>query len=98
MRMLVAAPLVLCLACAAVPPEVGPAVPDAGDYRCNVEPLSELIGRPASQDLGAEALRLSHSRVLRWIRPGDVVTMDYSESRLNIHLDGQGRVERFNCG
>jgi hypothetical protein len=24
--------------------------------------------------------------------------MDYSESRLNIHLDGQGRVERFNCG
>ena len=48
--------------------------------------------------LDAEALRLSGARRLRWIRPGDMVTMDYSPQRLNIHLDGAGRIERFTCG
>jgi hypothetical protein len=91
--------VLLAMACAAVPPEDPVNVaPGGGDYRCNATPLADLVGRPASQELGAEALRRSGSGTLRWIRPGDVVTMDYSESRLNIHLDGQGRVERFNCG
>jgi len=97
MKMFLAALVVLPMACAAVPPEDAVTL-EPGDYRCNAEPLAELVGRPASVELGAEALRRSGSRTLRWIRPADVVTMDYSESRLNIHLDGQGRVERFNCG
>ena len=98
MRGLLAAPLLLTLACAAVSPEGDTVEAGPGDFHCNAASLADLIGRAASQDLGAEALRRSGSRTLRWIRPGDVVTMDYSESRLNIHLDGQGRVERFNCG
>jgi hypothetical protein len=27
-----------------------------------------------------------------------MVTMDYREGRLNIHLDGRNQVERFACG
>ena len=98
MRIFLAAPVLLTMACAAVPPDDSAVEPGGGSYRCNAEPLADLVGRPASQELGAEALRRSGARSLRWIRPGDMVTMDYSESRLNIHLDGQGRVERFNCG
>ena len=98
MKILLAAPLLVGMACAAVPPEEDSTAAGAAGYHCSAELLADLIGRPATQELGAEALRRSHSRSLRWIRPGDVVTMDYSESRLNIHLDGQGRVERFNCG
>lgn len=65
---------------------------------CKTEATRPLVGRPATQALGAEALRLSGVRELRWIRPGDMVTMDYRTDRLNIHLDGQGRVQRIDCG
>ena len=65
---------------------------------CNVEGLGDLVGREATTELGAEAMRRSGSARLRWIQPGDVITMDYSESRLNIYLDSRNRVDRFICG
>jgi len=65
---------------------------------CDAEAAAALVGRPATAELGAEALRLAGARRLRWIRPGDMVTMDYSPQRLNIHLDARGRVERLACG
>ena len=65
---------------------------------CRAEAGSALVGRPAAAGLGAEALRLTGARRLRWIRPGDAVTMDYSPERLNLHLDAEGRVERLACG
>jgi hypothetical protein len=73
-------------------------VPDQSLGACRAEGLNALVGRPATAELGAEAMRRSGATRLRWIRPGDMVTMDYSESRLNIHLDSQNRVERFACG
>ncbi len=60
--------------------------------------LGPLVGRARSEALGAEAQRLSGAGRLRWIRPGDAVTMDYRTDRLNIHLDAQDRVEHFSCG
>ena len=89
--------LMTTIGCAAVPPDQE--VPDPGTgYTCNTEDLGDLVGRAASSELGTEALRRSGSRGLRWIRPGDAVTMDYRQDRLNIHLDGRNRVERFACG
>ena len=97
MRMIAAA-LLAATACAAVPPDDGVHGVDESGHRCNPLRLGDLIGRPATQALGAEVLPLSDARALRWIRPGDSVTMDYRPDRLNIHLDAQGRVERFACG
>lgn len=68
------------------------------DATCRAEAGAGLVGRPANAELGAEALRLTGAARLRWIRPGDMVTMDYSPSRLNLHLDADGRVERLACG
>ena len=82
----------LLTACTTVEPSPSP----RGE--CNAAPLADLVGRPSSAELGAEALRRSGASRLRWIRPGDVVTMDYSPQRLNIHLDSQGRVDHFACG
>ena len=87
----------MTMACAAVPPDQE--VPDPGSgYSCSAAGLGDLVGRTASSELGAEALRRSGSRGLRWIRPGDAVTMDYRQDRLNIHLDERNRVQRFACG
>ena len=98
MRILLAALLPVTMACAAMPAEDEAEPVGGSDHRCDASTLGNLVGRDATQALGAEALRRSGARVLRWIRPGDVVTMDYSEQRLNIHLDARGRVERFACG
>ncbi len=35
---------------------------------------------------------------LRVIHPGQVVTMDYSEERLNIEVDAQNRITRIHVG
>jgi hypothetical protein len=93
--------LVMTMACAPVPPAEGqgeppPRVEGAGE--CDAAGLGDLVGRPATTELGAEALRRSRARTLRWIRPGDMVTMDYRSDRLNIRLDAQHRVEAFSCG
>ena len=65
---------------------------------CNAAPAKHLVGRPATAELGAEALRVTGSGNLRWIRPGDIVTMEFRADRLNIELDAQGRVTRLRCG
>ncbi len=89
--------LLTIIGCAAASNGEAPAEP-AATGTCRTEALGELVGRLATSDLGGEAMRRSGARRLRWIRPGDTVTMDYSPERLNIHLDGRNRVERFACG
>jgi hypothetical protein len=89
-------------ACAPVPvaepaQEQFPAVGETGRV-CNAARAQPLVGRGATGEVGAEALRLSGARNIRWIAPGTAVTMDYREDRLNIELDGRNRVTRIRCG
>lgn len=93
MKSLIAVSALSLLACATTPTEDSPA-----SAACNAEAGAALVGRAVTAGLGAEALRLTGARRLRWIRPGDVVTMDYSPQRLNVHLDSDGKVERLACG
>lgn len=65
---------------------------------CSADKAQALVGQPASQELAAEALKLSGARSVRWLRPGMAVTMDYRAGRLNITLDDANRVERLTCG
>jgi len=65
---------------------------------CRGESLSQFIGQPASQELGAKLLAASSARTIRWVPKGGVVTMDYREDRLTVQLDGANRVETANCG
>ena len=94
--------LMVNTACTTLPPEPveEEKIPVYGEtgYSCAEGRAQVLIGRTATTELGAEALRLTGSRSLRWIRPGDAVTMDFREDRLNIHLGPQNRVTRLTCG
>jgi hypothetical protein len=93
----IAAAALATLSCAPVPPAADPE-PGGSAHGCSVERLGDLVGSEASSELGAEAIRRSGARRLRWIRPGDAVTMDYVAARLNVRLDQSGRVEAFDCG
>jgi len=71
-------------------PGAGPA-PGTGD--CGAAGLQQLVGQPAST---LETMRFSQP--LRVINPGQMVTMDYIEARLNISVDEAGRISRVSCG
>ena len=88
------APLALA-ACATAP---GPApMPPSGGV-CQSDDLAQFAGRPATQDLGEEMLRVSGARIIRWVAHGMAVTMDFSPQRLTVWLTPDNRVERANCG
>jgi hypothetical protein len=90
--------LALNAACATSPVEEK--VPVHGDTggSCNERAAQSLIGRSADGALAVEAQRLTGAPRIRWIRPGDMVTMEYSPNRLNIYLDEQHKVKRMSCG
>ena len=95
-KLVLIAPLAL-LACATTT-----VLPPAGDrssgMTCHSDNLAQFAGRPASEELGAEMLRVSGARALRWVAKGMMVTMEYREDRLTVWLTADNRVERANCG
>jgi hypothetical protein len=94
--MLLTAVMAMTMGCATVPAEEQGLEPGADS--CDAAKAQGLVGRGRSEELGAQALRLSGARTVRWIPEGGIVTMDYREDRLNIYLDRQNKVERITCG
>ena len=92
------AALTLLAGCTSVAATEQPAPAPASDGKCNAAPAQHLIGRQESPETGAEAQRLTGASRMRWIRPGQMVTMDYREDRLNIDLDDAGRITGLRCG
>lgn len=52
-------------ACAANPPSGE--LPHYPGGTCNAEGLARFAGQPATQELGAEMLRVSGARIIRWV-------------------------------
>ena len=89
--------IAITAACAQVPPaDAEPPVQGAGS--CDAAKARKLVGRTPTRAVKAEALRLSGARSLRKIPKDGVVTMDYREDRLNLWLDGSGKIDRISCG
>jgi len=65
---------------------------------CGAEKVAGLIGKKRSPALERRVQALSGAARTRWIRPGMMVTMDYSETRLNVRVDVRGRIVSVNCG
>jgi hypothetical protein len=65
---------------------------------CGAEKVASLIGRKRSASVEKRVQTLSGAARIRWIRPGMMVTMDYSETRLNIRVDAKGKILSATCG
>jgi hypothetical protein len=77
----------------------GPAAPPptiSGD--CKAEGAQSAVGQTLSGPLQEDIRVRSNARLVRVIRPGQAVTMDFNAERVNIELDAAGRVERVRCG
>lgn len=79
--------------CAPVAP-----LPGVPTGECSANGLGNLVGRYATPSLVNHAKRRAGASVLRVLKPGQIVTMDYRNGRLNVNVDGQNRVKNFNCG
>ncbi|SPH24660.1 hypothetical protein DEA8626_03711 [Defluviimonas aquaemixtae] len=75
---------------ATVEPEPGPG---SGADACGAADLQFMVGQ--SEDILAA---MTFPAPMRVIHPGQAVTMDYNPKRLNIEIDGVGRIARVRCG
>jgi hypothetical protein len=97
LRIVLIAPALLT-ACATAPAaEPGRPAGQSG-HVCRSEGLGVFAGREATDEVGAEILRVSGARHLRWVRPGMMVTMEFREDRVTVWLAAGNRVERVSCG
>ena len=103
-RNLFAAALTLSLAaCAAntpATPEPMPAepAPPTAAMACDASKAQWAVGQTASQDVVDKVVKDSSSREARVIKPGQAVTMDYREDRVNINVDGKNTITDVKCG
>ena len=65
---------------------------------CQPNGLEQFNGQAASAELGVALLRASGAKVIRWVQPGQAVTLDFSPHRLTVRLDSSNRVISATCG
>ena len=56
------------------------------------------LGQRASADVIARVKADSDASVVRMIRPGEMLTADFSGVRVNIRMDGETRILAVTCG
>jgi len=82
-----------------VPPDDSIPVRGATTGReCSNNGVDQFKGRIATSEVGAEMLRVSGARIIRWARPGTMMTMEFSPERLTVHIDPANRISRAICG
>lgn len=88
----------------ASPPVAG----SAGDERirqfldaleaCDAEAVREWVGRRYDASTDAALLEQSGAAILRPVRPGEAISMDFRSDRLTIELDADDTITTLRCG
>ena len=109
MRMLPTLTLTLPLTVAACSPTIATEEPvrevergqdlaTGGEGICRAEGTGSFIGRPATQELGAQVLRATGARTFQWVGPDTLVTMDFRSDRVRVSYDERSMVTEIRCG
>jgi len=69
---------------------------DAGD--CGADKLGRWLNVLPTDEVKAQIAATVGQRAIRYIGPGDAVTLDFSPTRLNAELGEDGRIKLFRCG
>jgi hypothetical protein len=65
---------------------------------CDAEDVQAWVGHALPGDGADQARKATGSAVVRVVRPGEAVTMDFRADRLTIALDANGKVVSARCG
>lgn len=91
-----AAALLLLAGCAGlVPTGTAPSPPPAS---CDAAAAQFALGQSFGPALERDLRARSGASVVRWLSPGQAVTMEFNAARLNLTLDGRGRIVKAACG
>lgn len=71
---------------------------DAAASECDSDSVQNLLGQAYSDSAGETARQKSGSRIIRLLKPGQVMTMEYDPTRINIILDDKGAIQALRCG
>ena len=92
-------------ACAQVPapapasPEpVGPVGDSSPALRCDAAKASSLVGETPSMPVQERARVAANAQVVRVLVQGQPITKEYRVGRLNLVVDGGGRIVSIHCG
>lgn len=80
------------------PPTGGPMNGREIRVACDAEPANFALDQPYSSELAERARTASGALTVRRLTPGQVVTMEYLESRLSLEVDAGNRVTGVVCG
>lgn len=97
MRQILFAPALYALAalCACSQAGVGLGGPSGP---CNARPAQFALNQAGDSQLGERAMRAAGAKRLRWIKPGQMYTMEFDSDRLNLEVDANNRVVAVRCG
>lgn len=75
-----------------------PAIPPGEGGGCDAAKAQSFVGEPESAEIAERARKKSGARTVRWLRPGQIVTMEYRGDRLNLELDAKRKIIAIRCG
>jgi hypothetical protein len=78
------------------PPMSDPMPPAAA--QCHADAAQSLVGQPATAQNVELARQRAGAQVTRVLTPGQMVTMEFREARLNIYVDASNVITRVACG
>jgi len=97
-KLLLVAPLALAACAAGGTRYVGTFQVPPGSRCQQSGALDTFKGQLASTKLAAQIMTASRAPRLRWVPFGALVTMEYDERRVTVHLDRDNRVASAICG
>ncbi|MCO7573880.1 MULTISPECIES: I78 family peptidase inhibitor [Pseudomonas] len=75
-----------------------PVASESGHTRCEASAAEFAIGKKASPELLEQARSRSGAQYARFLKPNDMITLEYRSDRLNLNTDAGLVVTRVNCG
>lgn len=79
------------------PPAAAPVwVPTGGT--CSAAPAQSAVGQNATASVMEQARKRSGALMARIVRPGQALTQEFNAERLNLQVDGSGRILAVRCG
>jgi hypothetical protein len=75
-----------------------PTPPPSERMVCNPAPAQAYIGKTATADVMEAARKAAGAEIARTLKPGQVVTMEYRDGRLNLLVDAANVITAARCG
>ena len=66
--------------------------------QCNAQPAQFAVGQNSTSSVMESARARSGAQMARILRPGQMITKEFDAQRLNLEVDGAGKIIAVRCG